>query len=120
MAFMPPVPQNVSKTRRGRSMKRLVNCPKSCEHETAVRQLTEKDMHMKAYSLNPQAEAPTFTAAGVVIAECYAVVKRAKKPVTVAAVRAKVEAHFGEPCAVRHALVRLVKLGAIQAHDLPA
>lgn len=73
---------------------------------------------MKVYTLNPKTEAPTFTAAGVVIAECYAVVKRAKKPVTVADVRAKVEAHFGEPCAVRHALMRLVKCGAILAQDM--
>lgn len=66
----------------------------------------------KAYTINAK-KTPEFTERAAVISECYAVVKRAKKPVTVAEVRAKVEAHFGEPCTVRHSLMRLEKGGFV-------
>lgn len=73
---------------------------------------------MKAYTLHPDAPTPAFASSGVVMAKCFDVLKRAKAPQTVAQVREKVEAHFGEECAVRHALMRLAKAGLLVAHDL--
>lgn len=56
-------------------------------------------------------EIPELTA-DTLTADCYAAVKRAKSPKTVAEVRAVVEAKRG-PCAVRHTLKRLERAGYI-------
>ena len=63
-----------------------------------------------AYAVTKQV--PDTLPADTLIADCYAAIKRAKAPKTVAEVRTVVEAKRG-PCAVRHTLKRLERAGYI-------